>query len=177
MKCFYLFLISVIFLFSCNKGFVPEPEEEPDMEPIVERFEEGEPYLGKWKLCQASFGDFLTYQFYGQPPILDYFNQHIIYEFKEDGVLIVSGELYHPDMEWYIERGLHSFLDDMIGEGSHLYSISEIWEEPLGIINRGLLIDNVRYFKLNIDRNYPRPNFLNMTISGAYGSQLVQVEE
>ena len=48
------------------------------------------------------------------------------FEFKEDGVLIVSGDMDHPAMNWFFIRGLDSFFNDLIGPGTHLYMIKEI---------------------------------------------------
>jgi len=131
MRRFILLLTSVFLLYSCNKDVAPEEECIKCIEENSD-VEESLSYIGRWKLMSASFYSFLIFQDFGElPPELDYSNHNVIYEFREDSILVVSGKMDHPNMSWYVERRLDSFFKYLIWEGTHLYSAIESIDSPL----------------------------------------------
>jgi len=117
MKKFLLLMATIALFCSCHKNNVPTEEFQ-------------EPYLGMWKLMELSFYDFLHFQLTGEHyPILDYSNHNVIYEFKENGILVVSGDMDHPLMSWFAERGLDVFSSPyVLTEGTYSYLIAKSGE-------------------------------------------------
>jgi len=96
------------------------------MKEDVEPQQLQKPYIGTWKLVGLGFYDFLHFQVFGEHfPRLDYSNHNVIYEFKENGILVVSGNMDHPMIDWYTERGLDVLSDPrVLTEGSYSYFIT-----------------------------------------------------
>ena len=117
-----LFLLTMIALFcSCSKSVVPE-EQELELEIEYE-----DNYLGKWKLMQISFAPFPFADIFGiYPPTLDYSKANVIFEFSTDS-LLVSGEMEHPVMDWYDERGIDR-RNDIVWAGVYEYVVT-FWDD------------------------------------------------
>jgi hypothetical protein len=87
--------------------------------------------VGTWKLTDIGFAGLMFHYCFGFfPPQLHFSKDTIVYEFNEDGVLNVSGNLGEPEV-WFSELELSEkkFLLDMysnmeIGIGIHSYLLS-----------------------------------------------------
>jgi len=111
---YVLLLTSVSLLFSCNKGVVSEEEvfqEVSGASASRVKIEETTSLIGVWKLMKI-YGGVIDYLPGEEPTHKNYSHLNITYEFKEDGVLIVTGKL-----------GTSIFYD--LDEGTYSYSIHE----------------------------------------------------
>jgi len=137
MKNILLFLTTIFLLISC-RSIVEEPTlEEPTFE---------EQHVGTWKLIRASFAGLLIHDIFGVfPPDIDFSQEDIIFEFKADSVLTVSGKMEQLD-DWFSEQGLMGewlwgmYSSFCIDEGTYVYIIAKETE------HQGyLMIDNEQY--------------------------------
>jgi hypothetical protein len=107
MKKVLLFLTTITLFCSCGKS---------DEKEYTNR------YTGKWKLMNINLTGELSLIGSLNPPIVDYSETDIIYEFKRGGVMTVSGEATSLDLDWYAEHGLLDlYLNYEIGTGVHSY--------------------------------------------------------
>jgi len=101
-----IFLLSCLLLASCKKN---------NDENII---------IGKWKLQSISIA-----KDYQEPEITDYSKRNIIYEFLENGKLVVTGSI--PDL----------FIFDDFYEGEHFYEYQKPNVCPTCLPGPNLLID------------------------------------
>ncbi len=133
LKLQILLLFFTVSIVGCNKSTKINNEEKNPEEKINEekKPEEGNPYytllIGKWKLEKVKE----VFVPVPPPPTHDYSQYNIVYEFKTNKVLIVSGEI--EKIKRYIGHN----------PGEHSYSF--IYDDnKLGLPNLpyGLKIDN-----------------------------------
>ena len=110
MKKALLFLTAITLFWSCDKSD----------EKTYANY-----YAGKWKLMNINLTGDLRLIGSLNPPMVDYVETNIIYEFKKGGVLTVSGEAADLDLDWYAEHGLLDlFFKYEIESGAHSYTVS-----------------------------------------------------
>ena len=172
MKKILLFLTTITLFCLCNKS---DEKEEPNH------------YLGKWKLMSVVlYGEYLPFDI----PSIDFSEAGIIYEFKTDGVMAVSGEMTRLDLDWYVEQGLRDwYLDYEIGTGAHLYAVTRNcntcwWSLKVGDKDYGLFVSEDMSL-MNIVKGIPFKDlpWTNITTRTSpsplvrFESYLVKIEE
>ena len=114
MKNSLLLLIACALFYSCSKHEEQKEIEIGKAESVVQKQEF---YIGKWKLMSAYFAFFPAEVLI---PVIDFSECNIVFEFKPDGVLVVTGKMdNHPDANAGFEKNIL-----YIGEGTHSYSIT-----------------------------------------------------
>ena len=121
MKNLFLLFFSVAFIISCDKGEIPYPNEEIN----IEQETSPEPHIGIWKLMKVTFvfGPILSPPV--EPEVFDFSEMDVTFEFRTDNILIVKGKMNHPD--WEIdETSSDNFTRSIyFEEGTYPYSISD----------------------------------------------------
>ena len=112
-------------IISCSNG--GNNDEGPDTKSA----ESSSLILGKWKLDKI-----ITAGFIGEPKTFDHSQNNVVYEFKPNNLLAVSGEI--KDIDDYI--GFPPF-------GNHFYDLIEEWFVDYdGTSVSGLKIDSLEFF-------------------------------
>jgi hypothetical protein len=117
-------LVMTTFFHSCNKNDIEAPNH----------------YVGKWKLMSRSLIGDLYLIGSLDPPMVDYSETGINYEFERDGIMNVSGEAAYLDLEWYAENGLLDLFFEYEVEAG-VYSYSTIFLGSDGWVGWDLKID------------------------------------
>ena len=131
MNKIVLLTVAIALICSCSKGVVveqpkePPVEEKPPEEPpkIPKLLDPEHPYLGRWKLLGVSLVKFSDPRLFhpGSFPYLGYSEADVFFLFKADNTLIVSGDMEHPNIQWYIENGHSEELKQVCWPGTYTY--------------------------------------------------------
>jgi len=113
MKKVILLFAAIALIYSCNKSVTIEPETET--EPETEEVLSDIPLEGKWKLMERHFVSAIPD--FPPRPSVDCSKFNIIFEFKTDSVLIVSG-----DKDYFIDWS-KEYAVVFLAEGTHSYFI------------------------------------------------------
>ena len=125
---------------------------------------------------ELSFGNILQLEDFGEyPPRLDYSNHNVIFEFKVDSVLTVSGDMYHSVMDLYAERGWEDYFSRMIWEGTYSYTI-EMLGESYSKPECYITIDDDVTYNFHIYENASSTS-MSIGLTGWGGFSLVKIEE
>ena len=172
LKIIVISLVASAFFLTCNKNDKKESNH----------------YEGKWKLVSRSLTGDLYLIGSLQPPIIDYSETNINYEFKKGGILTVWGEAANLDLDWYTEHGLLDlFLEYEIGAGTYSYSTIFLgsdgwvgWDLKINGENCRLIVEEnktqmrisktISYSDLPSTKSFPAPAVM-------FGFQLERIEE
>ena len=148
-------------------------------------------YVGQWKLMSINFDGDLSLIGFLNPPMVNYSETSIIYEFKRGGVMTVSGEAASLDLDWYAEHGLLDlYLDYEIEAGEHSYSSTFLvdngwcaWDLKIGDKDSRLIVSEDKS-KMTITKTISYtdlPSVISTRTSPAivvlFVTELVKIEE
>ena len=134
MKKIALLIAAIALFYSCNKSVIVEPQEEWPQEEQQPTYPEN-PHLGRWKLQYLSFAfkDDPNVTRVTGPPGFTYSGLDVFYDFKPDGTLIVSGDMYHNTTntyfidlyaaQGYVELGDFEYSTRIFWPGIYSYTV------------------------------------------------------
>jgi len=172
LKILAIVLMMSAFFHSCHKNDKEEPNH----------------YVGKWKLMSRNLIGDLYLLGRLAPPVVDYSETGIYYEFSGDGVMVVSGEAAFLDLGWYSEYDLLDlFLKYEIDAGTRLFFTTFLgsdgwcgWDLSIDGDNYRLIVEEdktkmriyktISYADLPNTKSDPAPEVM-------FGFQLEKIEE